>query len=120
MEASVPDNVSKKEVEVSVSDVSKKKTEVSISDVTKKKVEIPVKSELMNQIVVSVPGMVCQMCVHGMRKVFKDSVQNADKDVLVDLSKKTVTLNLVTALSDEEIKKRVVQAGYKADNIKRL
>lgn len=73
-----------------------------------------------HQVVVSVPGMVCQMCVHGMRKVFKDSVRNAEKDVQVDLGKKTVTLNLVTALSDQEIKKRVVQAGYTADKIQRL
>ena len=73
-----------------------------------------------HQVVVSVPGMVCQMCVHGMRKVFKDSVKNAEQDVQVDLGKKTVTLNLVTALSDQEIKKRVVQAGYTADNIQRL
>ena len=73
-----------------------------------------------HQVVVSVPGMVCQMCVHGMRKVFKDSVENAEKDVQVDLGQKTVTLNLVTALSDQEIKKRVVQAGYEVDKIQRL
>ncbi len=73
-----------------------------------------------NRVVVSVPGMVCQMCVHGMRKVFKDSVQDAEADVQVDLGKKTLTLNLTAALSDAEIQKKVVQAGYKAESITRL
>ena len=73
-----------------------------------------------NQVVLSVPGMVCQMCVHGMRKVFKDSVQSSDKDVQVDLDKKTLTLNLLTELSDDDLKKKVVQAGYKVDKITRL
>ena len=77
-------------------------------------------SSSAHRVVVSVPGMVCQMCVHGMRKVFKDSVKNAETDVQVDLGKKTVTLNLVTALSNQEIERRVVQAGYKADKIQRL
>ena len=82
--------------------------------------EVSVPGTENNRVVVSVPGMVCQMCVHGMRKVFKDSVQNAERDVQVDLGNKTVTLNLITALSDTEIEKRVVQAGYKADKIQRL
>lgn len=120
-EVSTPDDVSKREVEASTpTKVLKKKSEVSVPDVPQKKAETSVPSVPMNQVVVSVPGMVCQMCVHGMRKVFKDSVQNPEKDVLVDLAKKTVKLNLVTVLSDEEIEKRVVQAGYKADKINRL
>ena len=116
-EASNSQEVSKKQVETPN---APQKTEVSTPTVSKQKVEESITDMSTNRVVVSVPGMVCQMCVHGMRKVFKDSVQNAEKDVQVDLGKKTVTLNLVTALSDADIKKRVVQAGYQADKIIRL
>lgn len=113
-EVSALDKMSKKEV----SDVEEKKPD--ISDALKTKSEVVASNTSMNRVIVSVPGMVCQMCVHGMRKVFKNSVKDAEKDVQVDLAKKTVTLNLMTALSDAEIKKKVIQAGYKADNIQRL
>jgi len=109
-------SVSEKQVEA-VSD-QPGKTEASALLVSMKVAENPVLSA--NRVIVSVPGMVCQMCVHGMRKVFKDSVQNAEQDVQVDLDKKTVALNLAVALSDEDIKKKVVQAGYKVDKITRL
>lgn len=69
------------------------------------------------KIVVDVPGMVCQMCVQGMKKNFKTAVENPDKDVLVDLDKKTVTVNLKAKISEDEIKKRVNDAGYNAEKI---
>ena len=56
------------------------------------------------KVVVDVPGMVCQMCVHGMRKNFKSAVNDAEKDVLVDLEKKTVTVQLKAKISEDEIK----------------
>ena len=68
-------------------------------------------------IVVEVTGMVCQMCVQGMNKNFKSAVVNADKDVLVDLDKKTVTVNLKKKISEDEIKERVKDAGYNAKKI---
>lgn len=69
------------------------------------------------KVVVEVPGMVCQMCVQGMKKNFKTAVENSDKDVVVDLDKKTVTVNLKEKISDEEVKKRVADAGYNAKKI---
>jgi copper chaperone CopZ len=69
------------------------------------------------KVVVSVPGMVCQMCVHGMQKNFKTAVENPEKDVVVDLDKKTVTVNLKEKITEKEIKKRVADAGYNAEKI---
>lgn len=69
------------------------------------------------KVVVSVPGMVCQMCVQGMKKNFKTAVKNSDKDVVVDLDKKTVTVNLKEKISEKEIKERVNDAGYNAEKI---
>lgn len=69
------------------------------------------------KIVVDVPGMVCQMCVQGMQKNFKTAVENPEKDVIVDLDKKTVTVTLKEKISEKEIKKRVADAGYNAEKI---
>ena len=71
------------------------------------------------RVVVSVPGMVCQMCVQGMKKAFKNAVENPNKDILVDLDTKMVTLNLKTILTDDEIKERVKGTGYNAKKIER-
>ena len=75
-------------------------------------------SAIAVKVQVKVPGMVCQMCVQGMKKNFKSAVENSEKDVVVDLDKKTVTLDLKSKISDEEIKKRVNDAGYNAKKIK--
>ena len=72
-----------------------------------------------HQVEVSVPGMVCQMCVHGMRKVFKKDVTNPQTDVQVNLDSKILRLNLAKALSDEEIRKKIKDAGYEAVTITR-
>lgn len=69
------------------------------------------------KVVVEVPGMVCQMCVYGMKENFSSAVNDAEKDVVVDLEKKTVTLNLKKKITDDEIKKRVTDAGYNAKKI---
>ena len=66
---------------------------------------------------IDVPGMVCQMCVFGMKKNFKSVVKDAEKDVVVDLDKKTVVVNLKEKISEDEIKKRVNDAGYNAKKI---
>jgi len=66
---------------------------------------------------IDVPGMVCQMCVFGMKKNFKSVVSDAEKDVIVDLEKKTVVVNLKEKISEDEIKKRVNDAGYNAKKI---
>lgn len=69
------------------------------------------------KVVVEVPGMVCQMCVQGMQKNFKSVVVDPQKDVIVDLEKKTVTLNLKSKISDKEIQDKVADAGYNAKKI---
>lgn len=66
---------------------------------------------------VEVPGMVCQMCVQGMKKNFSEVVKDANKDVMVDLDSKIVTLNLSKEITDDEIKERVKNAGYNAKKI---
>lgn len=74
-------------------------------------------SAFAEKVAITVPGMVCQMCVQGMKKNFKSAVKNSDKDVVVDLDTKIVTVNLKEKISDEEIKKRVNDAGYNAKKI---
>jgi copper chaperone CopZ len=69
------------------------------------------------KVVIDVPGMVCQMCVQGMQKNFKTAVENPEKDVIVDLDKKKVTVTLKENISEKEIKKRVADAGYNAEKI---
>ncbi|NCN27950.1 heavy-metal-associated domain-containing protein [bacterium] len=76
-------------------------------------------SAFATTIEVKVPGMVCQMCVQGMKKAFKKYVANADKDILVDLDTKIVTLTPNTEITDEQIKSGVKDAGYNADEINR-
>ena len=69
------------------------------------------------KVKVDVPGMVCQMCVFGMKKNFSEVVANKETDVIVDLEKKTVTVILKEKISDEEVKSRVSDAGYNAEAI---
>ena len=57
------------------------------------------------------------MCVFGMKKNFSEVVGDKDNDVIVDLEKKTVTVNLKEKITEEEIKRRVNDAGYKAEVI---
>ena len=68
-------------------------------------------------LLVEVPGMVCQMCVYGMKKHFKSAVKDPDKDIIVDLEKKTVLVKTKEQLSDANIKERVKNAGYEAAKI---
>ena len=69
------------------------------------------------KVIVDVPGMVCQMCVFGMKKNFSEVVDDKEKDVIVDLEKKTATVLLKQKISEDEIKQRVNDAGYNAQSI---
>ena len=69
------------------------------------------------KVKVDVPGMVCQMCVFGMKKNFSEVVADKETDVIVDLEKKTVTVSLKEKISDEEVRRRVSDAGYNAKTI---
>ena len=68
-------------------------------------------------VTMTIPGAVCSMCLQGMKKVFKDVVKNPETDINLDLNTKQLRVNLSTALSNQEIKKRVASAGYNAKNI---
>ena len=68
-------------------------------------------------VTLTIPGAVCSMCLRGMKKVFKDAVKNPETDISLDLNTKKLQLNLSTALSNQEIKERVKNAGYNAKNI---
>lgn len=69
---------------------------------------------------IHVPGMVCQMCVQGMQKQFGNAVKDKEKDILVDLDTKVVTVKTLNPITDEDIKKRVNNAGYNAKTITRI
>ena len=74
---------------------------------------------LAERVVIEVPGMVCQMCVQGMKKAFKDVVNNEDRDIVVNLKNKKVYLNLSKKIANVAISKRVKDAGYTAKSIRR-
>lgn len=77
-------------------------------------------SAFAETVKIHVPGMVCQMCVQGMQKQFKSAVKDAEKDVLVDLDTKVVTITTVNPITDKDIKERVNNAGYNAEKITRV
>ena len=70
-------------------------------------------------IFVTINGLVCDFCAQSMEKVFskKDPVSG----IKVDLSSKIVTIDLKknAALSDVDITKGVLDAGYTVVGIKR-
>jgi copper chaperone CopZ len=77
-------------------------------------------STLAETVKIHVPGMVCQMCVQGMQKQFKSVVKDAEKDVLVELDTKVVTVTTIAPITDKDIKERVNNAGYNAEKITRI
>ncbi|MBI1861154.1 MAG: heavy-metal-associated domain-containing protein [Deltaproteobacteria bacterium] len=68
---------------------------------------------------VSVNGMVCAFCVQGITKRFRKEA--AIKDVHVDLDKKIVSLKINDGkdISDEVIKKDIIDSGFNIVEIKR-
>ena len=68
---------------------------------------------------VKVKGMVCSFCAQGLSKNFKEAP--AVEKVTVLLKEKTIELDLKkdATLSDESIKKIVMDAGYNVHSIKR-
>jgi len=68
-------------------------------------------------VLVDVPGMVCQMCVQGMKKNFSSVVADSETDVIVDLDKKTVKVTFNTNVTEELIKEKVNDAGYNAKTL---
>lgn len=74
-------------------------------------------STIGKTVKVDVPGMVCQMCVQGMKKNFSSLVNNPEEDVLVDLDNKTVTVKFNSEVTEELIKEKIQDAGYNANVI---
>ncbi|MGB0454819.1 MAG: hypothetical protein ACPGJV_14005 [Bacteriovoracaceae bacterium] len=69
---------------------------------------------------VKIPAMVCQVCVHNIKSVFKSKVENTETDVEINLKTKIVSLKLLEKLSDEEIRTLVeTDTEYKVLEIKR-
>lgn len=65
-----------------------------------------------HQIKIQVNGMVCDFCAQSVWKVFKD--YDAVDDVKIDLDTGTVTVLLKDGqgLTDEQLDKAIVYAGY--------
>jgi copper chaperone CopZ len=65
-----------------------------------------------HDIVISVNGMVCDVCAQSIKKTFlkEDTVQ----DVMIDLDAKTVSIDLKdkATMDDDTIKKLVDHSGY--------
>ncbi len=74
---------------------------------------------LAETIQINVSGMVCSMCIQGIKKKF--SQQKNLSHVDVDLDKKVVTLEAEHEheLSDEKIKTLINEAGYEVISISR-
>lgn len=72
-----------------------------------------------NQIVVSVKGMVCGFCAQGITKKFEK--EPAVEKVDVSLEKKIVTLQLKDkqSISDEHVKKLLLESGYNVEKIEK-
>lgn len=70
-------------------------------------------------IFVTINGLVCDFCARSMEKVF--SKKEPVSGIAVDLSSKIVTIDLKknAALSDDDITKGVLDAGYTVVGIKR-
>lgn len=70
-------------------------------------------------VFVTANGMVCDVCVQGLKKVFMKN-ENVS-GVAVDLTTKIVTIDVRQgkALSDEEIRKGFYYVDYDIVNIKR-
>jgi len=69
---------------------------------------------------VKVDGMVCAFCAQGIKKKFAENP--AIESTEVDLDKKEVALTFRKdkKMSDEEIRKTIVEAGYKVQNLERV
>lgn len=69
---------------------------------------------------VKVDGMVCAFCAQGIKKKFAENP--AIESCEVDLEKKEVTLSFRKdqKMSDEDIRKTIVEAGYKVHRLERV
>lgn len=68
------------------------------------------------RVEISVKGMVCSFCAHGIEAKFKkiDQVSGID----VDLDKGKVFLDLKEKLDESLIRKIITEAGYSVEEIK--
>ena len=72
---------------------------------------------LAEKITVGVNGMVCAFCAQGITKKFK--AEKTITSVDVKLEEHRVTLETNAPMSDEQIKKIIVDAGYEVSKIER-
>ena len=70
-------------------------------------------------VTAKVRGMVCDFCARSLTKVLKRDERV--EDVAIDLTDKTVTIVLAegASMTDEEVEKAVLSAGYNLDSVAR-
>jgi len=69
-----------------------------------------------SKIEISVKGMVCSFCAHGIESKFK-KMEKVEK-VKVDLESGKVYLELKENIDREIIKKTIIDSGYSVEGIK--
>jgi len=72
---------------------------------------------MAEKIIIGVDGMVCSFCAQGITKKFK--AEKAVSSVDVKLEDHKVTLETKSALSDDQIKSIIKDAGYSISSIVR-
>ena len=65
---------------------------------------------------ISVNGMVCSFCAHGIESKFKKMKEV--NSVKVDLDKGKVFLDLKEVIDNEVIRKTIIDSGYNIEDIK--
>lgn len=75
---------------------------------------------LAGEIQVKVGAMVCSMCAQGITKKFKTRPEVKDLEVDMDTKTVKITLHEGKELKDSEVFELIKEAGYHADDIKRM
>lgn len=86
---------------------------------TKHQHSVQIQKNVRGQVTVKVKGMVCSFCAQGIEKNFGQ--HKSVKSTKVDLDKMEVTIDLKpgASLSEKEIAKIIVDAGFSYEGIKK-
>lgn len=68
---------------------------------------------------VSVNGMVCDFCAQAIKKVLNENENVENVEISLDDALVVITMKDGTTLSDEEVEKAIVYAGYDLVKIER-
>ena len=75
---------------------------------------------LAGEIQVKIGAMVCSMCAQGITKKFKSRPEVKDLEVNMDTKTVIIKTHEGKDLKDSEVFQLVKEAGYHADDIKRM